>query len=153
MKQIMVNVNDAEGLLEYISELIEAIDVENEEICNFIDEGYTNFVQPLVDLVEAAKKEPNENGSKWAEILNDFADLEEGKSYIDAWLTDNPNEAFVEIAEGKFHQVKRMFERVGKTVTYLKRVSIGGLALPDELNLGDVREMTLEEMEKAIYSK
>ena len=92
MKNITISVREAESLLGYISELIEAIDVENEEIGNFIDEGYTDFVQPLVDLVEAAKKEPNENNSKWAEVLNDFADLEEGKSYIDAWLTDDPNE-------------------------------------------------------------
>lgn len=68
-------------------------------------------------------------------------------------ITDTPDEAYVEIAEGKFHQVKRMFERVGKTVTYLKRVSIGGLVLPDGLELGDVREMTREEMEKAVYNK
>lgn len=67
--------------------------------------------------------------------------------------TQNPDEAFVEICEGKFHQVKRMFERVGKTVTYLKRVSIGGLVLPDNLELGKVKEMTLEEMEKAIFNK
>lgn len=67
--------------------------------------------------------------------------------------TENPNEAFVDIAEGKFHQVKRMFERVGKTVTYLKRVSIGGLVLPDTLELGKVQEMSLEDMEKAIYNK
>ncbi len=68
-------------------------------------------------------------------------------------ITENPNEAFVDIAEGKFHQVKRMFERVGKTVTYLKRVSIGGLELPCDLEMGKVREMTLEEIEKAIYNK
>ncbi len=68
-------------------------------------------------------------------------------------ILDNPNEAFVEIAEGKFHQVKRMFERVGKTVTYLKRVSIGRLILPDDLELGKVKELTLEEIEKAIFGK
>ncbi len=68
-------------------------------------------------------------------------------------IAQNPNEAFVEIAEGKFHQVKRMFERVGKNVTYLKRVSIGGLVMPDNLDVGKVKEMTLEEIEKVIYNK
>ena len=40
-------------------------------------------------------------------------------------ITENPNEVYIEIAEGKFHQVKRMCERGGYTVTYLKRVAIG----------------------------
>ena len=68
-------------------------------------------------------------------------------------ITDNPHEAYVEIAEGKFHQVKRMFERVGKTVEYLKRVAIGGLTLPDNLALGDVWEMTQEEIREKIFDK
>lgn len=62
------------------------------------------------------------------------------------------NEAYVEIAEGKFHQVKRMFERVGKTVVYLKRVSIGGLGLPDNLKLGEVKEIEYDELLNKIYS-
>lgn len=66
-------------------------------------------------------------------------------------ICDNPAEAYVEIAEGKFHQVKRMFERVGKTVVYLKRVSIGGFNLPDGIALGEVTEISREELEKSIY--
>ena len=50
------------------------------------------------------------------------------------------------IQEGKFHQVKRMFESVGKKVTYLKRLSMGSLALDEELELGDYRELTEEEL-------
>lgn len=37
------------------------------------------------------------------------------------------------IKEGKFHQVKRMTEAVGKKVVYLKRISMGVLTLPDDL--------------------
>jgi len=51
------------------------------------------------------------------------------------------------IVEGKFHQVKRMFEAVGKKVTYLKRLSMGALRLDPELPLGSVRELTGEELE------
>lgn len=51
------------------------------------------------------------------------------------------------IQEGKFHQVKRMFEAVGKKVTYLKRLSMGPLVLDEELELGDYRELTEEELE------
>lgn len=67
-------------------------------------------------------------------------------------ICENPNEAFLEIAEGKFHQVKRMFERVGKSVVYLNRVSIGGLRLPENLGLGDIEEIEYEELLKRIYS-
>ena len=66
-------------------------------------------------------------------------------------ICDGNNEAYVEIAEGKFHQVKRMFERVGKTVVYLKRVSIGGLGLPDSLKLGEVKEIEYDELLNKIY--
>lgn len=66
-------------------------------------------------------------------------------------ICDNSYEAYIEIAEGKFHQVKRMFERVGKNVIYLKRVSIGGLVLPDDLPLGEVTELGYEAIIKNIY--
>lgn len=51
------------------------------------------------------------------------------------------------IYEGKFHQVKRMFEAVGKKVTYLKRISMGPLPLDPDLELGEYRELTEEEVE------
>ena len=51
------------------------------------------------------------------------------------------------IQEGKFHQVKRMFEAVGKKVTYLKRLSMGDLALDESLALGEYRGLTSEELE------
>ncbi len=51
------------------------------------------------------------------------------------------------ITEGKFHQVKRMFEAVGKRVVYLQRISMGPLMLDETLELGEYREMTDEEVE------
>jgi 16S rRNA pseudouridine516 synthase len=51
------------------------------------------------------------------------------------------------ITEGKFHQVKRMFEAVGKKVVYLKRISMGPLPLDETLELGEYRELTDEEIE------
>ena len=50
------------------------------------------------------------------------------------------------IHEGKFHQVKRMFESVGKKVVYLKRLSMGKLKLDESLKLGEYRELTEEEV-------
>ncbi len=51
------------------------------------------------------------------------------------------------ISEGKFHQVKRMFEAVGKKVIYLKRISMGALELDPGLPLGHYRELTAIELE------
>lgn len=51
------------------------------------------------------------------------------------------------IMEGKFHQVKRMFDAVGKTVVYLKRISMGDLKLDVSLKPGEYRRLTREETE------
>ena len=54
-------------------------------------------------------------------------------------------ESFVEISEGKFHQVKRMFEKVGLRVLTLKRLKIGDLELDTGLKEGEYRTLTEEE--------
>lgn len=58
----------------------------------------------------------------------------------------DPRKVYVEISEGKYHQVKRMCERAGKTVLFLKRVAIGNLQLDETLPIGKVRELTQEEL-------
>ncbi|MBQ7096868.1 MAG: rRNA pseudouridine synthase [Clostridia bacterium] len=57
-----------------------------------------------------------------------------------------PYFAEIVIHEGKFHQVKRMFQAVDNKVLYLKRTKMNGLALDESLELGQVREITEEEM-------
>ena len=54
----------------------------------------------------------------------------------------------LEIMEGKFHQVKRMVEAVGKKVVELNRLSMGGLLLDKKLNQGQYRVLTEVEIEK-----
>ncbi|NEU29999.1 rRNA pseudouridine synthase [bacterium LRH843] len=49
------------------------------------------------------------------------------------------------ITEGKFHQVKRMFEAVEKKVKTLKRIKVGELPLDPNLKLGEYRELSEEE--------
>ncbi|MGN0155060.1 MAG: pseudouridine synthase [Lachnospiraceae bacterium] len=53
----------------------------------------------------------------------------------------------VTLHEGKFHQVKRMFQAVGKRVIYLKRIAFGTLSLPADLEPGTYRALTKEEIE------
>lgn len=57
----------------------------------------------------------------------------------------SPNEAIVKITEGKFHQVKKMFQACGKQVVYLKRLEMKGLQLDPSLKPGEYRELTKEE--------
>ncbi len=55
----------------------------------------------------------------------------------------------VTIFEGKFHQVKRMFEKCNNKVLYLERVSFAGLELDRSISRGECRELT-ETEEKVI---
>ncbi len=56
------------------------------------------------------------------------------------------SECRVTIKEGKFHQIKRMFEAVDKRVIYLRRLSMGPISLDDNLKPGEYRELNNEEM-------
>jgi 16S rRNA pseudouridine516 synthase len=60
--------------------------------------------------------------------------------------SDEVSEIELTITEGKYHQVKRMFEAVGKRVVYLKRIRMGSLPLDERLSLGDYRHLTGEEI-------
>ncbi len=56
--------------------------------------------------------------------------------------------AKVEIREGKYHQIKRMFGTAELGVNELKRLSIGKLTLPKDLEEGECRELTSDELKK-----
>ena len=62
-------------------------------------------------------------------------------------LSGPVSEIEVTIHEGRFHQIKRMFEAVGCKVTYLKRLSMGSLVLDETLPLGEYRSLTEAELE------
>lgn len=61
-------------------------------------------------------------------------------------VTDPSGKALVEICEGRFHQIKRMFKAVGRTVVALDRRRIGGLWLDPALKYGECRELTEAEL-------
>jgi 16S rRNA pseudouridine516 synthase len=58
------------------------------------------------------------------------------------------SEIEVILYEGKFHQVKRMFQAVGKEVIYLKRIEMGPLKLDANLKAGEYRELLEEELNR-----
>ncbi|GEK33876.1 pseudouridine synthase [Kurthia sibirica] len=61
-------------------------------------------------------------------------------------VSGEQSEIELEISEGKFHQVKRMFEAVDKKVVFLKRLSMGALELDPTIELGHYRELTSAEL-------
>ena len=66
-----------------------------------------------------------------------------------AKLEINPKDAkqvYITIAEGRYHQIKRMANAVGKEVTYLKRLTMGRFILDDTLKPGEYRKFTEEEL-------
>lgn len=78
--------------------------------------------------------------------------VDEGFTALPAELTagearsDGTAEADLVIREGKFHQVKRMFEAAGRTVLALRRLTMGPLVLPPDLPEGAFRELTADEL-------
>lgn len=76
--------------------------------------------------------------------------LDDGYETMPATLeiikSDTISEITLVIQEGKFHQVKRMFQSVGMTVVYLKRIQMGSLPLDESLVLGEYRKLTQHEI-------
>lgn len=73
---------------------------------------------------------------------------EEKTRYKSAFLEIiSDNEALVTVTEGRFHEVKRLFECVGNEVLELERLYIGQLRLDEELEEGEYREISDEDIE------
>ena len=79
--------------------------------------------------------------------LEDGAELHEGKALPAKVEVISPQQIYLEISEGKFHQVKRMLKAVGNEVVELHRDRIGNINLGD-LAEGDYRELTEAEIEE-----
>ena len=58
------------------------------------------------------------------------------------------NTGFVTLTEGRYHQIKRMFGCYKAKVIELHRIGMGNLILPDNLKIGECRELTKEELNK-----
>lgn len=106
--------------------------VTEEDVLEFargLDIGEKKLTMPAKLIIRSVRRE-------WC---SDHG-MEEGRQ-------ENYSEIEVTIQEGKFHQVKRMFEAVGKKVVYLKRLSMGTLVLDETLAKGEYRALTKEEIE------
>ena len=74
--------------------------------------------------------------------------LDDGYKTKGASIKVSNNEAYLTIYEGKFHQVKRMFEVLNMKVTYLQRIKFGPLTLDKSLEEGQFRKLTDEEIKE-----
>lgn len=88
---------------------------------------------------------------------DDIASLEAGVDIGDEEVTlpasidtvyEDHSHVNITIHEGRFHQVKRMFLARGKTVTFLKRLSMGSLVLDPTLSEGEYRPLTGAEIQQ-----
>ena len=84
------------------------------------------------------------------ELFRTGAVLEDGEVCLPARLepAEDRRSARVFLREGKYHQVKRMAAAAGTKVKYLKRLSVGGVALDESLSPGQFRELTAAERER-----
>ncbi len=69
-------------------------------------------------------------------LVQQHVELKEEESYV-----------LVTITEGRFHQIKRMFEAFSQEVIYLKRISMGNLWLDEDLKAGEYRKLSASEIE------
>ena len=84
-------------------------------------------------------------------ILEEGVDIGEEKRTLPAeisCLSPEKNSLCLTIKEGKFHQIKRMFQAVDNKVLYLKRLSMGSLTLDETLAPGEYRPLTKEEIKR-----
>lgn len=89
------------------------------------------------------------------EMVNGFRDgvkLNDGECKSALLEKVDTNKCLVTLTEGRYHQIKRMFGCYKAKVLELKRICMGELYLPSDLAVGEVREVSDEELLK-IQSK
>lgn len=123
---------DTEGLL---------ILTNNGDLAHYLLSPKHHIVKKYYAVIDQVVTKEDVEAFKQGMDLGDFTSMPSLLEII------NDHEVYVSIHEGKFHQIKRMFEKQGKHVEYLKRVSMGEICLDSNLDLGNYRELDKEEIE------
>jgi 16S rRNA pseudouridine516 synthase len=118
----------------------------------------TNDGEILHQIINPKKDVEKKYAVSLKKPLGDYSRLEKGVQILDGKeklfmtrparivkLTDTICE--ITITEGKFHEVKRMFEAIGNEVVSLKRIAIGGLLLDQSLKPGEYKELSFAEIQ------
>ena len=127
------------------------LDIDTEGFVFLTDDGDLNhFITG--PKCHVRKRYLVQHAKKLAE--SDIEKLENGVTLNDGYFTKkarvipiSDDKCYMDLYEGKFHQVKRMLEAVDNKVVYLKRIIIGNLELDESLELGEYRELTCDEIE------
>lgn len=102
---------------------------------------------PKIYIVQLGRKFENNYINKFEGGIT----LADGEACMPAKVRQSENSdklAFIELYEGKYHQVKRMFAAVGNHVELLMRISLGSLVLPEKLRIGESMEIMPNDMFK-----
>ena len=139
--------------------IIGRLDIDTEGLLLFTTDGELThrLISPKTHVSKTyyCELEHEESEEHQAQITQQFKDgIEIEPEHNEAGFTaqpafikwQSPDKALLTIYEGKYHQVKRMFAAVGNKITFLKRTSIGQLALDNDLDLGEYRELSKEEL-------
>lgn len=87
---------------------------------------------------------------KMVKGFQDGVVLNDGKCKSAVMQITGTNTALVTLTEGRYHQIKRMFGCYSAKVVALQRIVMGNLPLPNDLKMGECRELTTEEIEKLL---
>ena len=127
---------DTEGLLLITNDGARALDLLSPR--KHVEKTYFARVKgPMTEAVAEAFDRGLDIGEKRPTLPAKLIIVESGAEVSQVTVT---------IREGKFHQIKRMFEKVGSEVLYLKRISFGSLTLDETLAPGTFRPLTEEEI-------
>ena len=85
-------------------------------------------------------------GEKEKMAFEEGLDIGDDEPTLPAKIEETEGGYIVTIREGRFHQIKRMFSVLGAEVTFLKRLSMGGLVLDENLLPGQFRPLTADEI-------
>lgn len=111
-----------------------------------------DVIRGFEEGVDYGESKPSEPGKLVVIDDREVIDMMASKKSPDINGVKPVSSAYVTIHEGKFHQIKRMFEVYGLKVTYLKRISIGNLKLGDELLPGEYIKISPETAKSALTS-
>ncbi|WP_333886930.1 pseudouridine synthase [Clostridium sp.] len=106
---------------------------------NHVDKVYYAEIDKEVDMTDVKKFK------KGIVLKDEYTCMPAELKIIES--DENGARVEVTVQEGKFHQVKRMFNALGKNVVYLKRIRFGPLSLDDTLQEGEYRELCEKEIE------
>ena len=130
--------------------LVGRLDKDTEGLLLITDDG--NFIHHLTSPKhDIVKKYYVEFSGKYKDNVEEcFLEgivLDDGEKCLPATIEKiDDNKCYIDIQEGKFHQVKRMCASCGMKVEHLKRIKIGDLILDENLEVGEYRKLTTEEI-------